>query len=53
MNEKVSIIIPAWNESKIIRKTHSYLQKLNLPFNYSELIYVAGGNDDTFKICRN
>ncbi len=27
------------------------MRKLNLPFRYSELIFIAGGDDNTFKIC--
>ena len=53
MNTTVSFIIPAWNEETIIPRTCIFLKKLELPFNYSELIFIAGGNDDTFKICRN
>ncbi len=52
MDSSISIIIPAWNESKIISKTSNYIQKLKLPFKYSELIFVAGGTDNTYKICK-
>ena len=53
MNTSVSFIIPAWNEENIIPRTCVFLKKLKLPFNYSELIFIAGGNDDTYKICKN
>lgn len=52
MKTSVSIIIPAWNEERIILKTCLFLKKLKLPFNYSELIFIAGGNDNTFNICK-
>lgn len=51
LKSSISIIIPAWNEEEIILKTSNFLRKLNLPFNYSEIIFVAGGNDNTFNIC--
>ena len=51
MDKSVSIIIPAWNEEKIILRTCIFLQKLQLPFVYSELIIIAGGNDNTYNIC--
>ncbi len=50
---KISIIIPAWNEEVIIPKTCEYLQRLRLPFTYSELIFIAGGTDKTFEVCNN
>ncbi len=53
MKTTLSIIIPAWNEEFTIPKTCYYLQKLKLPFEYSELIFIAGGEDRTFEICRN
>lgn len=52
MDTSISIIIPAWNEEKTILKTTSYLNKLKLPFKYSELIFIAGGNDNTYNICQ-
>lgn len=51
MENTISIIIPAWNEEKIIKRTCNFLRKLRLPFKYSEIIFVAGGSDNTFKIC--
>ncbi|MHA1696610.1 MAG: glycosyltransferase [Candidatus Helarchaeota archaeon] len=50
--ETVSIIIPAWNEEKIIKNTLKYIGRLKLPFKYSELIIIAGGDDNTFKKCQ-
>lgn len=48
----ISIIIPAWNEEKIILNTFDYLRKLKIPLKYSEIIFVAGGNDNTYKTCK-
>jgi len=53
METTISIIIPAWNEEKIILKTCNYLRMLKLPFKYSELIFVVGGNDNTYNICKD
>jgi len=53
MDTSVSILIPAWNEEKIIKKTIKWLNKLNLPFNYSEIIFIAGGDDKTYETCKN
>ena len=53
MVKSLSILIPAWNEELIIRKTCNYLKKLDLPFEYSELIFIAGGTDRTYSICKN
>jgi len=52
MDETLSIIIPAWNEQKVILETSEFLRRLKLPFKYSELIFVAGGTDNTYIICR-
>lgn len=52
MDETLSIIIPAWNEQKVILETTEFLRKLKLPFKYSELIFVAGGTDNTYIICK-
>ncbi|MEE9379172.1 MAG: glycosyltransferase family 2 protein [Candidatus Lokiarchaeia archaeon] len=51
MEHSISIIVPAWNEEPYLLKTSKFLKRLSLPFKYSEIIFVAGGNDDTFKIC--
>ena len=53
MDTSVSILIPAWNEEKIIKKTIKWLNKLNLPFKYSEIIFIAGGDDKTYETCKN
>ena len=52
MEHSISIIIPAWNEENIILKTTDFLRRLKLPFNYSELIYIAGGKDNTYEVCK-
>jgi len=52
MEETISIIIPAWNEEKTISETCIFLNKLKLPFKYNELIFIAGGNDNTYRICK-
>lgn len=51
MEQSVSIIIPAWNEENYLLKTSKFLRNLNLPFKHSEIIFVAGGTDNTYKIC--
>lgn len=53
MNMLISIIVPAWNEERIIPRTCYFLRKLKLPFNYSEIIFIAGGDDKTFTICKD
>ena len=52
MEDIISIIIPAWNEQDIIIDTCNFLRKLKLPFKYSELIFIAGGRDNTYTICQ-
>ena len=52
MEESISILIPAWNEANIIPKTAHFLKKIELPFNYSELILIAGGTDNTYDVCK-
>ncbi len=51
MEESISIIVPAWNEERYVLKTSKFLSRVELPFKYSEIIFVAGGTDNTFKIC--
>lgn len=53
MEHSVSVIIPAWNEEQYLLKTSKFLKRLKLPFKYSEIIFVAGGTDNTFKICND
>lgn len=53
MKETISIILPAWNEEKTILITLKFLKKLKTPFSYSELILIAGGEDNTIKICES
>ncbi len=52
MDVSVSIIIPAWNEEKIIERTYIFLKNLKLPFKFCEIIFVAGGVDKTYEICK-
>ncbi|MFW9987571.1 MAG: glycosyltransferase [Candidatus Odinarchaeota archaeon] len=52
MEISFSILIPAWNEEKTIKRSCSYLGKLKLPFKYSEIIFIAGGDDNTYNICK-
>ncbi len=53
MKNKISVLIPAWNEELIITKTIKYLQNLELPFEYSEIIFIIGGTDKTYDVCKN
>ena len=53
MENSISFIIPAWNEEKVILATCKFLRKLKLPFKYSEIIFIAGGVDKTYDICKN
>ena len=46
---KISIIVPAFNESKTIKKCIKSLQNLDYP-NYEIIIVDDGSNDDTFKV---
>jgi len=52
MEDTITIIIPAWNEQKVILDTCYFLRKLKLPFKYSEIIFIAGGSDNTYNICK-
>jgi len=52
MDDTISIIIPAWSEQEVIFRTSEFLRKLKLPFKYSELIFIAGGTDNTHDICQ-
>ena len=51
MEDSISIIVPAWNEEGYVLKPSKFLSRVKLPFKYSEIIFVAGGTDNTFKIC--
>lgn len=48
----VSIIIPAWNEAKVIRNTLDELSEIRVA-TPTEIIIVAGGQDSTYKLCEN
>lgn len=50
-NKSVSVLIPAWNESNIIIEMLEKL-KLNLNYSNSEIIVIAGGTDDTYKLVK-
>lgn len=47
---KVSILIPAWNEEKLISNCIESL--LNLDYPHKEIIIIAGGSDNTFEIAK-
>jgi cellulose synthase/poly-beta-1,6-N-acetylglucosamine synthase-like glycosyltransferase len=49
IKKSVSLIIPAWNEEKSLDSIIKNLKNLKLPFEYSEIILVAGGKDTTYK----
>lgn len=46
-----SIIVPAWNEAKIIRKTLRRITNITVTVP-TEVILVAGGVDETYEICK-
>jgi cellulose synthase/poly-beta-1,6-N-acetylglucosamine synthase-like glycosyltransferase len=51
---KVSILIPAHNEAKIIRKTLDSIRKLKYPKKKVEIIVIDDGStDDTYKVVKN
>ncbi|MDI9643834.1 MAG: glycosyltransferase [Candidatus Verstraetearchaeota archaeon] len=43
---EISVIIPTYNEEKVIGKTLGYLSRQTLPRSYYELIVVDGGSSD-------
>ena len=49
---KVSIIVPAWNEEKVLGETLARLQKLDFPKKDCEIIVIAGGADGTYEIAK-
>ena len=49
----VSIIIPAWNESKTLKATVQSLLDMNYDTKQCEVIVVAGGDDDTYTIAED
>lgn len=49
----VSIIIPAWNEAKILEATIRALLDIDYDKKKCEVITVAGGDDDTFQIAQS
>jgi cellulose synthase/poly-beta-1,6-N-acetylglucosamine synthase-like glycosyltransferase len=49
---KISIIIPAWHEEKIIVRTLDALKQLNYPLKECELIIIASTDDQTYLIAK-
>jgi len=49
----VSIIIPAWNEAKTIKKTLQALLKIDYDMERCETIIVAGGDDGTYSLANS
>lgn len=49
----VSIIIPAWNESRTLKATLQALLHVEYDKKLCEVIVVAGGHDDTYEMARN
>jgi cellulose synthase/poly-beta-1,6-N-acetylglucosamine synthase-like glycosyltransferase len=51
--KSASIIIPAWNEAKTIKKTLEALLKIDYDMDQCEIIIVAGGDDGTFSLAKS
>lgn len=49
----ISILIPAWNETKVLPATLNKLSKINYPIEQLEIIIIAGGEDGTFEMSKN
>jgi len=49
----VSIIIPAWNESKTLRATLDAVRRVDYDKESCEVIVVAGGEDNTYGVARD
>ncbi len=49
---KASIIIPAWNEAKVLVKTLEALEEVDYPLEICDVVVVAGGEDDTQSIAQ-
>ncbi|MDY6836575.1 MAG: glycosyltransferase family 2 protein [Thermodesulfobacteriota bacterium] len=49
----VSIIVPAWNEEKVLSKTFQALGGVDYEREKSELIVVAGGEDKTYEVAKD
>lgn len=48
----VSIIIPAWNETRVLKSTIEALADIDYDKKKCEVIVVAGGDDTTYEIAR-
>lgn len=46
----ISIIIPAWNDGKVLDKTLDAIKNIDYAKDRCEIIIVAGGADDTFEV---
>ncbi len=46
----ISVIIPAWNDEKVIGATLNALKNVNYPKEKCEIIVIAGGSDNTYKV---
>jgi len=51
--KSVSIIIPAWNEERTLKATLYALLEIDYDKTRCEVIAVAGGSDNTYKIARS
>jgi cellulose synthase/poly-beta-1,6-N-acetylglucosamine synthase-like glycosyltransferase len=49
----LSIIIPAWNEGRVLERTLQGLAEVDYDKKACEVIVVAGGEDDTLEVARN
>jgi len=48
----VSIIIPAWNETKVLRKTLEALAEIDFDKQRCQVLIVAGGTDGSYEIAQ-
>lgn len=46
----ISIIIPAWNDEKVIEATLEAIKNIDYPKEKCEIIFIAGGSDDTYEV---
>lgn len=51
--ESVSIIVPAWNEARVLRRTLEALLDIDYDKRQCEVIVVAGGHDNTYEIAKD
>jgi cellulose synthase/poly-beta-1,6-N-acetylglucosamine synthase-like glycosyltransferase/peptidoglycan/xylan/chitin deacetylase (PgdA/CDA1 family) len=50
--EKVSVLVPAWNESKVIRRTVESILRYDYAFEIEIVIIDDGSTDDTWEILK-